>query len=86
MSRYEPTTLGICSTLPRREDLFSQYDGELWHACYPTGRVTLCGLDKLDASTNGTTYPTCPVCAPTAARFHEIDRSAPLWFATAEAA
>ena len=48
-------------------------DGK-WHARYPSGTQTLCGLTVSDAATIGRRWPPdCGVCAKAARAFDRID-------------
>lgn len=59
-----------------RELLTSQHtDGE-WHAVYPTGLNTLCGLPR-QAKRGRPAAPNCPTCVAVAGYFGAIDDSVP---------
>lgn len=59
------------------ERLTSSLVDGLWHAHYPTGLRTLCGLPA-PANPRGRRYrPTCAICSQLARRFHAIDQSCP---------
>jgi hypothetical protein len=78
VSRYEPTTLGTPSLLPKRELLTSQRGADgLWCAHYPTGTTTLCGQPVVPFKALEAWPPTCTVCAETAEKFERIDGSIP---------
>lgn len=63
--------------LPPIETLTTQYDGQHWHARYPSALRTLCSLAATPNAIGRNWPPTCRVCVMTAVRFDEIDGSVP---------
>lgn len=66
--------IGVPSLLPARELLTAQkgVDGH-WHAHYPTGTKTLCGLDVGPIKRGPKMLPDCGVCSKTARAWQRIE-------------
>lgn len=58
------------------EQLTSQFDDGRWHARYPTGLLTLCGLPA-HPQIGRKWPPSCPECEAAAQAWHSIDGAAP---------